>query len=341
MEENLQFNIIYIMRNCGARKPAAINCLLSMIRHDLMHRTITNQRTPNVKAFFDTQTSTLTYVAHADNCNQCVIIDPVLDIDEASATITTQNADSIVDYITSRGLVCCYILETHAHADHLSAAFYLRNVLGGDIVIGADITKVQPVFATLYSEESDFPADGAQFDILVTDGQTLPFGASTLLALHVPGHTPACMAYVIGDAVFCGDTLFMPDSGTARCDFPGGDASALYRSIKRLLTLPDETRVFVCHDYQPDDREIRFETTILDQRERNIHVNQNVTLESFVQMRNSRDAELATPRLMLPAMQVNIRAGALPLHPTSKRPFLTLPINALNNDPTTLLTQKS
>ena len=294
---------------------------------------ISNQTTsPHVKMFYHAQSSTFSYVVTDHATNQCVVIDPCLDIDEAAGSIRTGSARSIQDYITDNELTCSLILETHAHADHLSAAHFLKNELSGTTVIGRDIGKIQRVFADIYSESADFATNGEQFDILLSDGEQLRFGTFEITAMHVPGHTPACMAYLIGDAVFVGDTLFMPDSGTARCDFPGGDARTLYQSIQRLFALPEDTRVFVCHDYQPNGRALAFETTIGEQKAQNIHVKGSVSEEEFVSLRESRDAQLSMPKLILPSLQVNIRAGALPVHPVTKKPFITMPLNAFGGD---------
>lgn len=287
--------------------------------------------TPTVTAFFDETTSTLSYVVADMESKVCAIIDPVLEFDEASAEITTLGARKILEHLQVNELSCKYILETHAHADHLSAGYLLKQRLNAPIGIGQLIVDVQHVFAEMYSETPSFRRDGSQFDLLLADGQKLALGRLSIEAMHVPGHTPACMAYKIGDAVFVGDTLFMPDSGTARCDFPGGSASALYHSIQRLLALPEETRVFVCHDYQPNGRELAFEATISAHRKENVHVGSGINESEFVAMRTARDTQLQTPRLMLPSMQVNIRAGALPAHPVSSRPVITMPINAFSD----------
>lgn len=287
--------------------------------------------TPTVTAFFDETTSTLSYVVADMESEVCAIIDPVLEFDEASAEITTLGAKKILEHLQVNELSCKYILETHAHADHLSAGYLLKQRLNAPIGIGQLIVDVQHVFAEMYSETPSFRRDGSQFDLLLADGQKLALGCLSIEAMHVPGHTPACMAYKIGDAVFVGDTLFMPDSGTARCDFPGGSASALYHSIQRLLALPEETRVFVCHDYQPNGRELAFEATISAHRKENVHVGSGINESEFVAMRTARDTQLQTPRLMLPSMQVNIRAGALPAHPVSSRPVITMPINAFSD----------
>ena len=290
------------------------------------------KHTPDVEMFFHAQSSTFSYVVTDPNTQQCVVIDPCLDIEEAAGSIRTNSVRQIRNYIREHNLSCAFILETHAHADHLSAAHYLKNELGSTTVIGNDITEIQRVFADIYSEPESFAINGTQFDVLLSDGETLEFGSISIKAMHVPGHTPACMAYLIGDALFVGDTLFMPDSGTARCDFPGGDARTLYQSIQRLFELPDETRVFVCHDYQPNGRELAFETTIGEQKTKNIHVRESISEAEFVWLRENRDAQLSMPKLILPSLQVNIRAGALPVHPVTRKPFITMPLNAFGGD---------
>ncbi len=302
---------------------------------------ITNTHQPSVTAFFDESTSTLSYVVADVESRVCAIIDPVLELEESSAEITTRGAEKILEHLRVNGLTCEYILETHAHADHLSAGYFLKQRLSAPIGIGQSIIDVQHVFAEMYSETASFKRDGSQFDLLLTDGQKLPLGRFSVEVMHVPGHTPACVAYRVGDAVFVGDTLFMPDSGTARCDFPGGSAIALYRSIQRLLALPPETRVYVCHDYQPNGRELAFEATIETHKRENVHVMDGINESEFVSMRIARDAQLSTPRLMLPSMQVNIRAGALPVHPVSARPVITVPINAFSDSDLSELADKT
>ena len=293
----------------------------------LTHIDYTGVSKPHVQHFFDPHTWTLTYVVSDPVSRRCAIIDPVLDLDYPSGTLTTEIADQLIAYIRAQDLSVDYIIETHVHADHLTSALYLQKKLGGKILIGAQITTVQETFASVYNEPRDFPVNGSQFDVMVGDGDRFMLGGIECHAFHVPGHTPACMAYLFGDALFAGDTLFMPDGGTARCDFPGGDAKTLFHSIKRLLTLPSETRMFVCHDYQPNDRELQYETTVGMQRAENIHVNDNVTEESFVSMRETRDATLGMPTLILPSLQVNIRAGHLPPADTDGKLFLRVPIN--------------
>ena len=286
--------------------------------------------TPEVTHFFDQGSSTLSYVVADTEQRICAIVDPVMNFDYASGTISTEGADKIIAYISDLDLSLRFVLETHIHADHLSSAPYIREQLGGEIVIGAHITVVQETFAAIFGEGDGFPRDGSQFDLTVSDGDTLGLGSLEIRALHVPGHTPACMAYHIGDALFVGDTLFMPDAGTARCDFPGGDARALYESCQRLLALPDETRVFVCHDYEPDGRDLAFETTVGEQRAHNIHVGAGIVADDFVAMREARDATLEMPALILPSLQVNMRAGNLPPVDASGRLFLKVPINAFD-----------
>ena len=282
----------------------------------------------NVQHFFEPRTSTFSYVVADSQTGACAIIDPVLDLDYASGTLGTESADQLIAFVRERNLSLRYILETHIHADHLSSAPYIREQLGGEIVIGSMITTVQETFATIFAEGDGFRRDGSQFDLMLSDGDTLSLGGLEVRAYHVPGHTPACMAYLIGDALFVGDTLFMPDAGTARCDFPGGDAKSLYGSCQRLLALPDDTRVFVCHDYQPGGRDLAFESTVAEQRAHNIHVGVDVSADEFVAMRESRDAGLAMPTLILPSLQVNMRAGNLPPTDASGRLFLKVPINA-------------
>jgi len=281
-----------------------------------------------VRHFFDAATSTLSYVVSDSATGRCAIIDPVLDLDYASGTLSTQSADDLIAYVRDEGLEVDYILETHVHADHLSSAPYIKTELGGDIAIGGHITTIQNTFASIFNEDEGFRRDGSQFDRILNDGDTFTVGDLQAEAYHVPGHTPACMAYRIEDAVFVGDTLFMPDAGTARCDFPGGDAKALFASCQRLLSLPAETKVYVCHDYQPGGREMAFVATVGEHKVGNIHVGQGVSESEFVAMRESRDATLAMPTLILPSLQVNMRAGHLPPVDASGRLFLKVPINA-------------
>jgi glyoxylase-like metal-dependent hydrolase (beta-lactamase superfamily II) len=284
---------------------------------------------PIVKGFFDPATWTVTHVVYEQPGSACAIVDPVLDYDPKSGRTRTASADRLIAFIEENKLRVEWILETHAHADHLSAAHYLRKKLGGQIAIGAAITQVQDVFKRVFNLEPEFRPDGHQFDRLLQDGETFAIGALTATALSVPGHTPACMAYQVGDAVFVGDTLFMPDVGTARCDFPGGDAPSLYRSVRRLLALPAETRLFMCHDYPPATREPVWETTVAAQRAGNIHVHDGVTEAEFVAMRKARDATLEMPVLILPSVQVNIRAGEMPPKDNNGVAYLRIPVNAL------------
>ena len=284
---------------------------------------------PQVDPFFDPQTWTVTYVVHSGAGTPAAIVDPVLDYDPKSGRTGTASAERVVAHVKQLGLQVQWILETHAHADHLSAAPWLRQQLGGRIGIGARITEVQKVFRGVFHLEPGFSVDGSQFDHLFADGETFRIGPLAVEVMQVPGHTPACAAYRVGDAVFVGDTLFMPDVGTARCDFPGGDARTLYASIRRLLALPEATRLFMCHDYPPPGREARFECTVADQRARNIHVHDGITEDQFVEMRTRRDATLDMPVLMLPSVQVNIRAGQMPPPEANGTTYLKIPVNAL------------
>ncbi|MEF2250955.1 MBL fold metallo-hydrolase [Ralstonia solanacearum] len=284
---------------------------------------------PQIAPFFDSETCTMTYVVHAGPGTPCAVIDSVLDYDPKSGRTRTGSADRVAAYIEANALRVEWLLETHAHADHLSAAPYLRNRFGGRIAIGERIRVVQGVFKPIFNLEPSFRLDGSQFDHLFAADEAFRIGALEAKALAVPGHTPADMAYQVGDAVFVGDTLFMPDVGTARCDFPGGDARTLYQSIRRLLDLPSQTRLYMCHDYPPAGREANCETTVAEQRRANIHVRDGVTEDDFVQMRTRRDATLAMPTLMLPSIQVNIRAGALPPAEPNGVRYLKIPLNAL------------
>lgn len=284
---------------------------------------------PIVKGFFDPATWTVTHVVYEKPGSACAIVDPVLDYDPKSGRTRTASADRLIAFVEENKLRVEWILETHAHADHLSAAHYLRKKLGGQIAIGAAITQVQDVFKRVFNLEPEFRPDGHQFDRLLADGETFAIGALNATALSVPGHTPACMAYQVGDAVFVGDTLFMPDVGTARCDFPGGNAPTLYRSVRKLLALPPQTRLFMCHDYPPASREPVWETTVAAQRAGNIHVHDGVTEAEFVAMRTARDATLEMPVLILPSVQVNIRAGEMPPKDDNGVAYLRIPVNAL------------
>lgn len=285
---------------------------------------------PDVKAFFDTDTNTISYVVSDPASKQCAIIDSVLDYNANAATTSTASADLIIDYVRQQGLTVQWLLETHVHADHLSAAPYLQEQLGGILAIGSHIRTVQDVFAGVFNTGSDFKHDGSQFNQLFEDGDTFMLGGLEVRAIHTPGHTPACMTYVVGNAAFIGDTLFMPDYGTARCDFPGGDAAVLYQSVQKIFALPDDTRVFLCHDYLPEGRsEYQWETTVAAQKRDNIHIHAGISEEQFVAMRTSRDAQLDMPRLILPSVQVNMRAGHLPQAEDNGVQYLKIPVNVL------------
>ena len=287
-------------------------------------------RMPEVKAFFDEATFTASYVVTDPATKAAAIIDSVLDFDQPSGRTSTTSADEIIGYAREQGLRVKWILETHAHADHLSAAPYLQEKLGGKIAIGGEILTVQDVFGKIFNEGTEFARDGSQFDQLFADGDTFSIGVIPVTVLHVPGHTPADLAYIVGDAAFVGDTMFMPDYGTARADFPGGDARRLFRSIRRLMRLPDRTRVFLCHDYKAPNRdEFVWETTILAERVGNVHVHEDVSEDEFVEMRTQRDATLEMPRLILPSIQLNMRAGHFPEPEDNGTRYLKLPLNAL------------
>ena len=284
---------------------------------------------PEVKAFFDEATNTVTYVVKDPDSTSCAIIDSVMDIDYVAGRISFESADVVIRYVEEQGLKVEWLIETHAHADHLSAAPYIQKKLGGKLGIGENIKIVQDVFGKIFNEGTEFQRDGSQFDRLFKDGDTYQIGGMTAFAMLTPGHTPACMTHVIGNAAFVGDTLFMPDGGTARADFPGGDAGVLYRSIKRVLALPPETRLFMCHDYGPGGREIRWETSVAEERTNNIHVRDGVSEEDFIKMRTERDQTLALPKLIIPSIQVNIRGGNLPEADESGKRHLKVPINEL------------
>jgi glyoxylase-like metal-dependent hydrolase (beta-lactamase superfamily II) len=284
---------------------------------------------PEVTAFFDAPTNTISYVVRDPGSNACAIVDSVMDIDYAAGRITHDSADRIIGFVRDNNLVCEWLIETHVHADHLSGAPYIQNALGGKLGIGENIRVVQDTFGKIFNEGTEFQRDGSQFDRLFRDGDTYTIGGMTCFAMHTPGHTPACMTHVVGNAAFVGDTLFMPDGGTARADFPGGDAGELYRSIRKVLTLPDDFRLFMCHDYGPNGRDIRWETTVAEERAHNIHARDGITEEEFVAMRTKRDATLAMPKLIIPSIQVNMRAGKLPPADESGKTFLKVPINSL------------
>lgn len=284
---------------------------------------------PQVHGIFDPATWTVTYVVYEKEGSECAVIDSVLDYDPKSGRTRTNSADKVIAFVREKQLKLTWILETHAHADHLTAAPYLQQHLGGKIAIGDHISKVQQVFQGVFNLEPEFATDGSQFDHLLKEGETVSIGALSVSTMFVPGHTPACVAYQIGDAVFVGDTMFMPDVGTARCDFPGGDAKTLYASVRKILSLPDETRLFMCHDYPPNDRPVTFETTVGEQRRKNIHVHDGISETQFVEMRSKRDATLEMPVLILPSVQVNIRAGHLPPSESNGVSYLKIPLNAL------------
>ena len=284
---------------------------------------------PEVTAFFDPLTSTISYVVKDPHSDACAIIDSVTDIDYAAGRIAYEAADKMIECIKAHDLKLEWLVETHVHADHLSGAPYIQDKLGGKIGIGEHITLVQQTFGKIFNEGKDFQPNGSQFDHLFRDGETYQIGTMNAFAMHTPGHTPACMTHVIGDAAFVGDTLFMPDGGSARADFPGGDARTLYRSIKKVVSLPNETRLFMCHDYAPNGREIRWETTVAEQRSQNIHVKDGISEDEFVAMRETRDRTLGMPKLIIPSLQVNMRGGELPPPDASGKRFLKVPINVL------------
>lgn len=285
---------------------------------------------PVIEGFFDEATNTVSYVVHDPKSREAAIIDSVLDYDAASGRTSHGSADLIIKYVTSNNLKVMWLIETHAHADHISAAPYLQEKLGGTLAIGREIIRVQDVFGKLFNAGTDFERNGSQFDMLFADGEMFTIGELEGIALHVPGHTPADMAFIVGDAAFVGDTLFMPDFGTARADFPGGNARQLFQSIRRLLTLPDETRLFLCHDYKAPGRdEYAWETTVKQQRETNVHIKDGTSEDEFVEMRNSRDKTLAMPTLIMPSVQVNIRGGRLPAPEDNGVSYIKIPVNAV------------
>jgi glyoxylase-like metal-dependent hydrolase (beta-lactamase superfamily II) len=284
---------------------------------------------PVVKGFFDPDTWTVTYVVYEKPGSACIIIDSVLSYDPKSGRTHAKMADEVIEFIKKNELKTEWILETHAHADHITAAPYLKSKLGGKVAIGDHISVVQGVFKGIFNLENAFATDGSQFDRLLKDGEEIHFGNLSLKAIFVPGHTPACMAYQVGDAIFVGDTMFMPDVGTARCDFPGGDAHILYQSMKKILSFPPQTRLFMCHDYPPNGRPVKFETTVAEQRESNIHMHDGISEDQFIEMRTKRDATLEMPVLILPAIQVNIRAGEFPEKEANGVAYLKIPVNAV------------
>jgi glyoxylase-like metal-dependent hydrolase (beta-lactamase superfamily II) len=283
---------------------------------------------PEVEGFFDPATNTISYIVRDPGSNACAIIDSVMDIDYAAGRITYTHADRMIDHVLKNGLKLEWLIETHVHADHLSAAPYIQQKLGGKIGIGENITIVQETFGKIFNEGTEFQRDGSQFDALFKDGDTYMIGGMQALVLHTPGHTPACMTHVVGNAAFVGDTLFMPDGGSARADFPGGDAGVLYDSIQKVLALPDEMRLFMCHDYGPNGRDIQWETTVAEEKAHNIHVGHGASKADFVKFRTERDATLAMPKLIIPSLQVNMRAGEVPKDKDG-RAMLKVPVNGL------------
>ncbi len=283
---------------------------------------------PEVTGFFDAQSNTISYIVRDPASKSCAIIDPVMEFDPSAGRLTFESADQLIAHIQTHELKLEWIIETHVHADHLSGAPYIQDQLGGQIGIGEHVLTVQETFGKIFNEGTEFQRDGSQFDALFSDGDTYQIGDLSCVALHTPGHTPACMVHVIGDAAFAGDTLFMPDGGSARADFPGGDAGQLYDSIQRVLSLPDEVRLFICHDYGPGGRAIAWETTIGAQRRENIHVGGGKTRAEFIKFRTERDAQLAVPKLILPSLQVNMRAGEVPTDPDGNM-VLKTPVNKL------------
>jgi len=284
---------------------------------------------PIVTAFFDAPTNTISYVVQDPTSNKCAVIDSVMDIDYAAGRISYGGADEIIKFIQDNELELEWLIETHVHADHLSGAPYIQGKLGGKLGIGENITIVQDVFGKVFNEGTEFQRDGSQFDQLFTDGDSYTIGNLTAHVMHTPGHTPACMTHTIGNAAFVGDTLFMPDGGSARADFPGGDARTLYRSVKRVLQLPDETRLFMCHDYGPNGRDIQWETSVAEEREHNIHVKDSISEDEFVKMREERDASLDMPKLIIPSLQVNMRGGKMPPADEKGDVFFKVPVNKL------------
>lgn len=282
-----------------------------------------------VKGFFDQASNTVSYVVKDPDSSACAIYDTVLDFDYAAGRMSFESADEIVSYVQQHKLDVEWLIETHVHADHLSAAPYLQQTLGGKIGIGEGIREVQDVFGKVFNEGTEFERDGSQFDHLFTDNDSYMIGGMKAFAMHTPGHTPACMTHVVGNAAFVGDTLFMPDGGTARADFPGGDARVLYQSVQRVLSLPDEMRLFICHDYGPNGRDIKWETTVGEEKQHNIHLRDGMSEDEFVKLREERDRTLAMPKLIIPALQVNMRAGQFPEADEDGKQYLKVPVNQL------------
>lgn len=295
----------------------------------MSHPPVPQPPVPNVTAFFDEATNTVSYVVRDPGSTACVVIDSVLDFDQPSGRTSFASADRIIDHVRTEGLTPTWILETHVHADHLSAAPYLQRELGGKIGIGAEITAVQSIFGKVFHAGTEFQRDGSQFDQLFREQDRFEIGGLSGFVLHTPGHTPACLTYVIGDAAFVGDTLFMPDYGTARCDFPGGSAEALWDSIHKVLSLPDATRLYMCHDYKAPGRdEYAWETTVAEEKTKNVHI-AGKTKQDFVAMRTQRDATLGMPKLIIPSIQVNMRAGRMPPAEDNGTTYLKVPVNKL------------
>jgi len=289
---------------------------------------------PEIKAYFDAPTNTVSYLVTDPATKKCAVVDSVLNFDYPSGTISYAQADEIIGDITDQGLTLDWLIETHVHADHLSAAPYIQEKLGGKIMISKEITVVQNIFGKVFNAGTEFERDGSQFDMLLADGDTYQVGSIDAKVLHTPGHTPACMAHVIGDAVFVGDTLFMPDGGSARADFPGGDARVLYQSIQKIFTLPDDTRMFICHDYMPGGRDVKWETTVGEQKRDNIHVGKGNSEDDFVAMREARDATLGMPTLIMPSIQVNMRAGHMPQAEDNGSTYLKVPVSGIRDSGT-------
>ena len=286
---------------------------------------------PQVKCFFDQQTNTASYIVIDELTKKCAIFDSVLDFDYFTGKISYTNAEKLINFIISNKLELEWLNETHIHADHLSAAPYIKNKLGGNIGISSEIIQLQKIFGKVFNSGTEFEMDGSQFDRLFVDGDNYQIGNLECTTMLTPGHTPECMTHIIGDAAFVGDTLFMPDGGTARADFPGGDANELYNSIKKILSLPEDTRIFVCHDYMPEGREVKWETTVAEQKQNNIHINDTIDKDHFVKMRQERDLNLKTPKLMIPSIQVNIRAGEMPPKEEDGNIYFKVPITGLKN----------
>jgi glyoxylase-like metal-dependent hydrolase (beta-lactamase superfamily II) len=289
---------------------------------------LTTQTTPEIAAFFDEDTFTVTYIVADPDTKQCAVIDSVLDYDANTGRTRTDSADKVITHIKEQRLTLVWLLETHVHADHLSGAPYIQQQLGGKITIGDQITQVQDIFGNLFNAEEAFSRNGSQFDHLLAANEELKVGNLSMTALHTPGHTPACMSFLVGDACFVGDTLFMPDYGTARCDFPGGDATTLYESMEKILSLPDATRLFMCHDYAPGGREYLWESTVAESKATNIHL-AGKTKAEFIDMRTTRDAQLSAPRLLLPSVQVNMRAGHMPPAEDNGIAYIKIPLNQI------------